>query len=530
MSSSPWWRDAVVYQVYIRSFMDSDGDGIGDMEGIRRRLPYLAELGVDAVWITPFYRSPMADHGYDVEDYREVDPIFGGLADFDRMLAEAHGLGLRVIVDIVPNHTSHQHAWFREAVADPSSAMRDRFIFRDARPGGLPPNNWVSVFGGPAWTREPNGRQFYLHLFAPEQPDLNWRSPAVHAEFESILRFWLDRGADGFRIDVAHGLFKDIELRDNPVRESLTVVAGTQYHSLEEKNSWDQPEVLETYGEWRKLLDQYAGDRMLVGEVFLFDQSKVARYVGPQRLHLAFNFAFAGSKFRADHLQYNVVEGLRLMGDAGAPCTWVLSNHDLTRHASRLGGGARGRARGRAVTLMLMALPGSPYLYQGEEIGAEQVDVPADQREDPIFARSNGAVVGRDGCRTPIPWAPDAPGFGFTSGEAWLPFAPDASTRNVTTQRAQRSSQLNWYRSVLSTRKATFRPAADEVVWLPGDRHLMAFRRSTPTGPVLCVLNTSRQPRTVRVEETRILATSKPGATVEDGQISLPAESCAWVK
>ena len=530
MSKSSWWRDAVVYQVYIRSFMDSDGDGIGDMEGIRRRLPYLADLGVDAVWITPFYRSPMADHGYDVEDYREVDPLFGDMADFDRMLADAHQLGLRIIVDIVPNHTSNQHAWFQAAIGDPSSPMRDRFIFRDARPGGAPPNNWVSVFGGPAWTREPHGDQFYLHLFAPEQPDLNWRNRAVHEEFQSILRFWLDRGADGFRIDVAHGLFKDAELRDNPVRGGLTVVAGTQYHSLEEKNSWDQPEVLETYGEWRKLLDRYPGDRMLVGEVFLFDQSKVARYVGPQRLHLAFNFAFAGSRFRADHLQYNIVESLRLMGEAEAPCTWVLSNHDLTRHASRLGGGAKGRARGRAVTLMLMALPGSPYLYQGEEIGSEQVDVPPEQREDPIFARSEGAVVGRDGCRTPIPWSPEIPGFGFTTGEPWLPFAPDAATRNVARQLGQPESQLNWYRRVLRLRKDTFPGAGDDLKWLPGDRHLMAFRRSTPTGVVLCALNTSRQTRQLRVDETRLIAASKSGATIENGVLALPPESCVWVR
>ncbi|GAC1576607.1 MAG: glycoside hydrolase family 13 protein [Candidatus Dormibacteria bacterium] len=530
MSKRPWWRDAVVYQVYIRSFMDSDGDGIGDLEGIRRRLPYLADLGVDAVWITPFYRSPMMDHGYDVQDYREVDPLFGDLDDFDRMLADAHAMGLRVIVDIVPNHTSDQHEWFQQAIADPFSPMRDRFIFRDPGPDGAPPNNWISVFGGPAWTREPHGSQFYLHLFAPEQPDLNWRNPAVSGEFESILKFWLDRGADGFRVDVAHGLFKDEALRDNPGRDDLTVVAGTQYHSLEEKHSWDQPEVLETYGQWRKLLDGYPGDRMLVGEVFLFDQRKVARYVGPERMHLAFNFAFAGSKFRADHLQYNVVESLRLMGDAGAPCTWVLSNHDLTRHASRLGGGSRGRARGRAVTQMLMALPGSPYLYQGEEIGSEQVDIPPDRREDPIFTRSKGAVIGRDGCRTPIPWSAETPDFGFGSGAPWLPFAPDAHARNVASQLHHRGSQLSWYRHLLHLRREIFAAADDELSWLPGDRHLMAYRRQTDGGEVLCALNTSARPRGLRMRETRLLLASKPGVTIADGLLTLPAESCAWVK
>ena len=518
-----------MYQVYIRSFMDSDGDGVGDMVGIRQRLPYLADLGVDAVWITPFYRSPMADHGYDVADYREVDPLFGGLDDFDRMLEEAHRLGLRVIVDIVPNHTSSEHDWFQEAISDPGSMMRDRFIFRDGRPGGQPPNNWTSVFGGPAWTREPNGSQYYLHLFAPEQPDLNWRNPVVNEEFASILRFWLDRGVDGFRIDVAHGLFKDAELRDNPVRDGLTVVAGTQYHSLEEKHSWDQPEVLEVYRDWRRHLDEYPGERMMVGEVFLFDQRRVARYVGPERLHQAFNFAFAGSRFRADHLQYNVVEGLRLMGEAGAPPTWVLSNHDLTRHATRFGGGARGRARGRAVTLMVMALPGSPYIYQGEEIGAEQVDVPPERRQDPIFARSEGAVVGRDGCRTPMPWSPEAPGFGFTTGKPWLPFAPDAATRNISRQLADPASQLNWYRRVLRLRRETFAGAQGELAWLDGDRHLIAFRRRAPGGEVLCALNTSRQARRMTVRETRVLVSSKPGVEAAGGTLTLPPETCAWL-
>ena len=525
-----WWRDAVVYQVYIRSFMDSDGDGVGDMDGIRTRLPYLADLGVDVVWITPFYKSPMADHGYDVADYRDIDPLFGDLAGFDAMLAAAHGLGLRVIVDIVPNHTSDHHAWFQEAIGDPASPMRDRYIFRPRKPGGGPPNNWGSVFGGPAWTQEPGGGEYYLHLFTPEQPDLNWRNPDVQDDFRGVLRFWLDRGVDGFRIDVAHGLYKDADLRDNPLKEGPTLTAGTQYQSLESKHNWDQPETVDVYRDWRSLLDAYTPERMLVGEVFLYDQKKVARYVGPDRLHQAFNFSFAGTRFNAAHLFWEIANGIRQMTAAGAPCTWVLSNHDLPRHATRFGGGSRGRARGRAVTLMLLALPGSPYMYQGEELGAEQVDVLPDDRQDPIFFRSERALVGRDGCRTPIPWSAESPSRGFTTGKPWLPLAPDSATRNVATSLARPGSQLNWYRAALALRRQLLGAAAGELAWVTTQRQLLAFRRGTGEGSVLCVLNTGRRAATLVVPESRILFASKPGAKVASGALTLPPESCVWVQ
>jgi alpha-glucosidase len=512
-----WWHDAVVYEIYIRSFADSDGDGLGDLEGIRTHLDHLVRLGVDALWITPFYPSPMADHGYDVANYCDVDPRFGDLAAFDRLLAEAHDRDLRVIVDLVPNHTSSQHPWFREAVAEPSSPMRARYIFRDGRDAGMsPPNNWTSVFGGPAWTRDEASGQWYLHLFDAGQPDLDWRNPEVHEEWRRILRFWLDRGVDGFRIDVAHALYKSASLADEK-----RVASPESAHELGEvgrQDVWDQPEVIEVFREWRRITDSYDGDRMMVGEVFLMDVDRVKRYVGDDRLHQAFNFTVFRTRWGAPRLRATVEKAL----DAFDPPTWVLSNHDLTRHVTRYGGGELGRRRGLAVTAALLALPGSPYLYQGEELGLEETDVPPDRRTDPTWFRTEGKVVGRDGCRTPIPWTVAGPGHGFTTGEPWLPFGRDASTQAVDA----RPAVLTAYRTMLATRRSLRGSLGRGVTWLDVPDDVMAFRRE---GGLVCVLNTASEPVELAVAGQLLLATAD-GAVVTNGTVTVPAASTVWLR
>ena len=509
----PWWREAVVYEVYVRSFADGDGDGVGDLEGIRSRLPYLVDLGVDAVWLTPFYRSPMHDHGYDVADYVDVDPLFGTLQDFDRLLADAHSAGLKVIVDVVPNHTSSEHAWFREALADPSAEARSRYVFRDGRgDGSEPPNNWTSVFGGPAWTREsPNG-QWYLHLFDSSQPDLDWQHPEVHAELQRVLRFWLDRGVDGFRIDVAHALYKNPTLADVP--------AGVD--SLDSAHIWDRDEVLAVYEDWRRLLDGYEGDRMMVGEVFLYDVPRVARYVSDRRLHQAFNFTVMRTSWGAAALRETIALALQHF----SPGTWVLSNHDLVRHVTRYGGGSLGRRRGLAVTALLLALPGSPYLYQGEELGLEEAQVPPELRQDPVFRRTGGKRPGRDGCRTPIPWQGEPPGFGFTDGDPWLPFGADSAALAVDVQRGDPDSTLSAYARLLATRKALLQEQpGDDVAFLELPPDLLGIRR----GPWLAILNTAAEAVEVELAGELVEATAA-GAQAVGGTVTVPAASTVWLR
>ncbi|HWB38083.1 MAG TPA: alpha-amylase family glycosyl hydrolase, partial [Rugosimonospora sp.] len=389
MSDHAWWRTAVIYEIYVRSFADGNGDGEGDLIGLRERLPYLRDLGVDAIWLTPFFRSPMVDGGYDVADYRDVDPLFGTLADFDAMLSRAHDLGIRVIVDIVPNHSSSQHPWFVEALAAPAgSAVRDRYHFRPATVDGQPPNDWESIFGGPAWTRTPDG-SWYLHLFDPGQPDLNWDNADVRAEFESVLRFWLDRGVDGFRIDVAHGMVKAHGLPDVGHSAQIGLLGKG------ELPYFDQDGVHEVYRAWRKILDSYPGQRMAVAEAWASTPQRLARYVAPDELHQAFNFDFLDAPWDAQALRHTVDACVAAADIVGAPTTWVLSNHDKQRHVTRLGS----LARARAAALLMLALPGSAYLYQGEELGlAEVLDLPADARQDPVWFRSGGTDPGRDGC------------------------------------------------------------------------------------------------------------------------------------
>ncbi len=516
MQIEPWWRHAVCYQIYVRSFADADGDGVGDMAGIEQRLPYLAELGVDAVWITPFYTSPQHDHGYDVADYRDVDPLFGTLADFDRMLAHAHRLGIRVIVDLVPNHTSSEHPWFRAALAaGRGSRERDRYVFRDGRgrDGGSPPNNWQSIFGGPAWTRVEDG-QWYLHMFDRSQPDLNWWNPEVGDEFESVLRFWLDRGVDGFRVDVAHGLYKKADLADLRRFEGLVM--------------WDQPEVHDVYRRWHRILAEYDGDRMAVAEAWTDSPEATARYVRSDELQQAFNFHWLSAAWSAAGFRRVLTSTLHAVGLVDGSPTWVLSNHDVVRHATRYGGGETGLARARAAVQTMMALPGSAYVYQGEELGLEQVQVPPAHRQDPAFFR--GGEVGRDGCRVPIPWSGDAPPFGFGPGTAqpWLPQPESWSELTVERQQKDPDSTLAFYRGLLALRREVAVPAGDEVTLLAGAPGTLAFRRGDS---LVCMVNCGSRALKVPDEAGELLMSS--GAALvrgRDGVRRLPPDTAAWFR
>ena len=489
---SPWWRSAVVYQIYPRSWADSGGDGIGDLPGITARLPYLRDLGVDAIWLSPFYVSPMNDAGYDVADYREVDPVFGTLDDADALITAAHDLGLKVLVDLVPNHSSSEHQWFRAALAaGPGSPERARYVFRDGRGehGELPPNNWPSVFGGHGWSRvtEADGMpgQWYLHIFDSTQPDYDWTNADVRAEFLAIIRFWAARGVDGFRVDVAHGLVKAAGLPDwdGPIGQAEDHTGDeaadgpTPAHAAGPRPRppmWDQDGVHEIYRSWRALLDSYDGDaRILCAEAWVRPESRLAEYVRPDEMHQAFNFPFLETHWFADRLARAIEESVAANDGVGAPTTWVLSNHDVVRHASRLGldqtrprpNGIRasdpqpdaelGLRRARAATTLMLALPGGAYLYQGEELGLPEVtDLPDELRQDPTFTRTGGAHPGRDGCRVPFPWAGDAPSFGFGPGpRSWLP-QPEAFGRYaVDRQDGIPGSTLELYRALLRVRR-----------------------------------------------------------------------------
>jgi alpha-glucosidase len=476
---APWWRQASIYQVYLRSFADGDGDGIGDIAGLRSRLDYLAALGVDALWINPWYRSPMVDAGYDVADFRDIDPLFGTLAEAEALIGECHERGLRLIADIVPNHTSSEHAWFRAALASPpDSPERARFWFRPGRGarGELPPNDWRSRFGGPAWTRitEADGSpgEWYLHLFAPEQPDLNWENPEVVAEFESILRFWLDRGIDGFRIDVAHGLAKDPALPDlGPRAQDDERV--TRPDTVEHPH-WDRDEVHEIFRGWRRVADSYPGERTFVAEAWVTGLDRLARYLRPGELHSAFNFEFLMGAWNAGELRGLIDDTLRELGAVGAPATWVLSNHDVPRHATRYGAPDGGRSmwsgdrgsvavdlrvglrRARAAALLSLALPGGVYIYQGEELGLWEVrDIPAERMDDPTFTRTGRT---RDGSRVPLPWSGEEPPYGFSppdaAAEPWLPQPAEWGEVSVARQDGEPGSTLELYRAALHIRRA----------------------------------------------------------------------------
>jgi alpha-glucosidase len=511
-SSSPWWRHAVCYQIYVRSFADGNGDGIGDMAGIEQRLPYLAALGVDAVWITPFYPSPQNDHGYDVADYRDVDPLFGTLADFDAMLATAHEVGIRVIVDIVPNHTSSEHVWFQEALAAaPGDPARDRYVFRDGtgRHGDRPPNNWISMFGGPAWTRVEDG-QWYLNLFDSTQPDLNWWNAEVGDEFESILRFWLDRGVDGFRIDVAHGLYKPFDLTPRQRGDKPP-------HPM-----WDQPEVHEVYRRWHKVLAEYDGDRMAVAEAWSGSAESMARYIRSDELQQTFNFAWTLAPWSASAFRQVVVDTFEAVGLVKGTPTWVLANHDVVRETTRYGGGPLGVARSRAAALTMMALPGSAYVYQGEELGLEQVDVPPEARQDPSWFRTG--EPGRDGCRVPIPWSGTSAPYGFGPGEGqpWLPMPDDWAGLTVQAQEAEPDSTLSFFRRMLALRREVTPALPDSVDVLDSAPGTLALRR----GDLVCVVNCGSRWRSLPPEAGALLLSS--GTEPADGRIA--PDTAAWFR
>ena len=525
-STAPWWRDAVVYQVYVRSFADSNGDGLGDLPGITGRLPYLRDLGVDALWITPFYPSPQHDAGYDVSDYVDVDPRFGTLADADALLTKAHNIGLRVVVDLVPNHTSDEHEWFQKAlVAGPGSPERERYIFRPGKGRGRkqPPNNWSSVFGGIAWEQVDDGPdgpgEWYLHIFDRTQPDLNWRNPEVRAMFEGVLRFWLDRGVDGFRVDVAHGLFKDARLRDeNSAEPDSRHVTSLLELDTKDEPMWDQPEVHEVYRDWRRVLEEYDGDRMAVAEAWTQTPARTAAYVRPDELQQAFNFAWLLAKWDAGDMADCIRRTFETLDPVGGDPTWVLSNHDVVRHATRYGGGKVGVARARAATLAMLALPGSSYLYQGEELGLESVDVPEELRQDPAWFR-NG-VEWRDHCRVPMPWSGTRAPFGFGGRtQPWLPMPAEWADLTVEAQTGRRGSTLELYRKALKVRRTFATTAPREVEILDRGKTVLAFRR----GPVTVVLNAGTRP--VSLPRGKVL--------VNTGRLvggKLPPNTAVWVR
>jgi len=501
MGDAPvWWRHGVFYQIYPRSYQDANGDGVGDLEGIRRRLDHLAWLGVDAIWLSPFQPSPMADFGYDVADYCDVDPLFGTLADYDRLLADAHARGIRVTIDWVPNHSSDRHPWFQESRAARTSAKRDWYVWRDGRDGG-PPNNWVSIFGGPAWEHDPATGQWYLHSFLREQPDLNWRNPELVRAMHDVLRFWLARGTDGFRIDVIHRIAKDPELRDNPLLPGAGPDAG--YGGQRHLHDENHPDVHAMLRGIRAVLDEYP-ERMAVGEVYLFDPAEVARYYGRgDELHLAFNFSFLRCPWDAAAFRAEVERFEALCPPEGWP-TWVLSNHDVPRHATRYDHPTLGDARARVAAMMLLTLRGTPFLYAGEEIGMRNVAVPEERLQDPL-ARTLHPALSRDGERTPMRWDAAAPGCGFTTAaEPWLPLGPQPPGTDVAAQRADRGSLLWLYRDLVALRRE--HPALHRGTFraLDAPDGVFAYERAHAGRRAVVALNFGEAPVDVKLGPGRV--------------------------
>ena len=539
LASDPdWWRQAVVYQIYPRSFADANGDGIGDLEGIISRVPYLKELGVDAVWLSPFYPSALADGGYDVDDYRDVDPRIGNLEQFENMVSALHSAGIRLIIDIVPNHSSDRHVLFQEALASPAgSPARDRYIFRDGLgpDKSLPPTDWRAAFGGNQWEPVGDG-QFYLHTFAPQQPDWNWDHPDVHEEFIKTLRFWSDLGVDGFRIDVANSLAKDLT-------EPLPTQAELDSYPPEEGNTplADRDEVHEIYAEWRKVLNEYDPPRSAIAEAWVPANRRV-RYAMPDGLGQAFNFDLLRANFDAEEFRDLITLNLEYAAQAGSSTTWVLSNHDVVRHASRYGlppaedthGRDRrwlldmrqedvdrelGARRARAATMLLLALPGSTYMYQGEELGLFEVTEFGDEdRQDPTFFRSPGFDVGRDGCRVPLPWGSEGISFGFGSETPHLPQPTWFGPMSAQSQDGVAGSSLELYRRALRLRRELEGPETME--WLEAPAGALMFRRP---GNWVCIANFTAE--AFALPKGKVLLTSSP---LEAGL--LPPATTAWIK
>lgn len=548
--SNDWWRDAVVYQIYPRSFADSNGDGDGDLNGVTDRLDYLKELGVDAIWLSPFYPSPQADGGYDVADYCAVDPRFGDMADFDRLVAEAHARGIRVIIDIVPNHTSYLHPWFREAIAaEPGSPARDRYVFRRGRGehGELPPTNWLSNFGGSAW--EPCGDGwYYLHLFAREQPDLNWDNPAVRAEFLRVLRFWCDRGVDGFRIDVSHGLAKDLRdpLRDRPDPTVLGPQADDGSDPL-----WDRDEVHAIYRAWRRLFDEYMPAKYAIGESWHPFSPRIFQYARQDELGAVFDFSLQKAAWGRDIYREVIARTWDYARQAATAPTWVLGNHDVPRVASRIGlpvgadidtwvtsdgtdpavDPVAAQRRARAAALIMLGLPGTAFIYQGEELGLpEDFDLTPDQLRDPNWERSGHRFKGRDGCRVPLPWTADGPAFGFNdTGAAWLPQPDWYAGYAASAQDGVDGSILSLYRRAVGLRREWVARGADTAMtWLddPSEPQLLSWR--LPSGLTVAV-NCSADRGLPMPEHNRVLVSSAADWRDGDDPAELAPETAVWL-
>ncbi|MFM5905170.1 MAG: glycoside hydrolase family 13 protein [Micrococcales bacterium] len=550
-----WWRTAVIYQIYPRSFADGNGDGMGDLPGVTSRLESLAALGIDAIWFSPFFKSPQKDAGYDISDYRQIDPLFGTNEDLDVLLAKAKTLGIRIIVDIVPNHTSDQHVWFQAALqAAPGSAERAYYHFLDGKGenGELPPNNWQSIFGGPAWTRTTNADgtpgQWYLHLFDSTQPDLNWENPAVADEFDEILRFWLRKGVDGFRVDVAHGMVKRHGLPDAQDREANGVQFGISHMTEEEAEVripyWGQPGVHDFIRRFRRVIDEFP-DRAACAEASMSPLSRLAKWVRPDEYHQSFNFDYLETPFEPAPLQKIVTDSLREYGAVGAASTWVLSNHDQVRHATRYGydhgkvprqgdgigpnylqpDEAKGLRKARAATAFMLGLPGSAYIYQGEELGLpEHTTLEGKYRQDPTYFRTNGERVGRDGCRVPLPWeagAGAANGFN-TTGESWLPQPESYRVFARNLQEGVAGSTLELYKRLLKERK-TFGLGYGEFRWAPEyqDKNTLAYINNG----VLVLTNFTGDPVVVPAGE--ILVTTQHDLSVER---ELEHDQTVWIK
>jgi len=527
-----WWRNAVVYQVYIRSFADGNGDGTGDLAGLQSRLGYLRDLGVDAIWVNPWYRSPNHDGGYDVSDYRDIDPRYGSVADAEAFVAAAHQHGIRIIADLVPNHSSDEHRWFQEALtAPPGSAARTRYHFRTGSgPGGeLPPNNWTAVFGGPAWEQTDDG-EWYLHLFHAAQPDLNWDNAEVRDELDSVLRFWLDRGIDGFRVDVAHGLIKDPAYPD--LAEDTELLGGAR---MANHPHWDRDGVHDLARRWRSVLDDYGA--VMVAEAWV-EPERLSLYLRPDEYHQSFNFEYLELPWDASELSAIIGRSLDAAVSVGSTPTWVLSNHDVVRHATRLGlpagtntrtwlldgphdalDPARGLRRARAVALLTLALPGSAYLYQGEELGLPEAwDLPTEVLDDPVWEMSGHKMKGRDGSRVPLPWTAEGPSLGFGAVEPWLPQPAEFADLSVARQTGDPDSTLELHRRALAARR-DYLVGNEELEWLDLGEQVIGFRRDR----VVCLANLG--PKPVALPAGRILAISAP----TDGEGGLPTDAAAWV-
>jgi alpha-glucosidase len=535
-SSFPWWRHAAVYQVYIRSFADGNGDGTGDLAGLRSRLPYLSALGIDAIWVNPWYPSPLHDGGYDVADYHDINPEFGTLDEAQLFIDDAREMGIRVLVDLVPNHTSSEHRWFKAALAaGPGSAERAMYHFKPGKgpDGAEPPTDWKSVFGGPGWTRVPDG-EWYLHLFDVTQPDLNWTNPRVREAFEEILRFWLDRGAAGFRVDVAHSLMKDPTWPDDPQQgdepEAMAYIENHPY--------WDRLELHEIVRGWRKVLDEYP-DTMMVAEAWVPTWDSLKRYIAPDEYHQAFAFGFLLAHWSRDELRNAVDVAVRESQSVDSIPTWVLSNHDVVRHTTRYGlpteivprdwllDGDRslldeeaGLRRARAASMLMLALPGALYLYQGEELGLPEVyDLPIEVIDDPVWIRSGHTMKGRDGCRVPIPWTRDGESYGFGDDGSWLPQPEGWGEWSVETQQGAAGSTLEMYRSALQLRRELF-VGDEDLEWLELGDEVLAFERGSGAK---CVVNFAGAP--IDLPDGEVVLVTEP---LVEGR--LPSEATAWIR